>query len=312
MPVTRKQIRGMYKPFLIEAIRLENEVQAVLDEWEAENEKIVARNATSAGIKNQQALIRDLLVAVTTYLAQFGIVMNTGMGKITDVKVKQCLEESLPLLRAVQDEVAIREFKNSLEAFSSDYKANWATMAIGMYALTFIDRQKGVAISTEKTIKNIVNLCAKMGYGAKELVVILKDYINPNTKAEKPFDIARKALGASKDFRPKDVLAGSVQTNLYEITRNEASELWRNMTEDAYRDADWVKGYRWELSGSHPAPDICDDLAHHGVYDKNEERPYSHGHCLCDWVPELLTVAEMRELLEKQASLYNNSKEAKK
>ncbi len=311
MPVTHKQIRGMYKPFIIEAIRLENEVQAVLDEWEAENEKIVLRNATSSGVKNQQKLIRELLVAITAYLAQFGIVMDTGMGRITDVKVKQCLEESLPLLRAVQDEYAIRGFKNSLDAFSSDYKANWTTMAIGLYALTFLDRQKGVAISTEKTVKNIVTLCSRLGYGAKQLIETLKDYINPNTKAEKPFDIARKALGASKDFRPKDVLAGSVQTNLYEITRNEAAELWRNMTEDAYRDAEWVKGYRWELSGSHPAPDICDDLAQHGVYSKDEGRPYSHGHCLCDWVPEMLTVKEMRELLEKQASLYNSNKEAK-
>lgn len=308
MPVTRKQIRGMYKPFIIEAIRLEADVQAVLDEWEAENQKIVMKNATSSGVKNQQTLIRELLVAVAYFLSQFGIVMDTGMARISDVKAKQCLEESLPLLRMVQDDTAIRLFKNSLDAFKAEYKTNWKKIAIGVYALTFLDRQKGVAISTEKTIKNIVNLGVKKGYGAKELIEILKDYINPNTKAEKPFDIARKALGASKDFRPKDVLAGSVQTNLYEITRNEAAELWRNMTETVYRDADWVKGYRWELSHSHPAYDICDEFAEHGVYKKDEERPYSHGHCLCDWVPELLTPKEMRELLEKQASLYNSNK----
>ena len=305
MPVTRKQIRGMYKPFLVEAIRLESEVQAVLDEWEKENEKIVLRNSTSSGIKNQQVLMRELLVAITYFLSQYGIVMDTGMGRITDTKVKQCLEESLPLLRAVQDVEDLQLFKNSLGEFQAQYKNDWKLMAIGAYALTFIDRQKGVAISTEKTVKNIVTLGTQQGFGAKEMIETLKDYINPNTKAEKPFDIARKALGASKDFRPKDVLAGSVQTNLYEITRNEAAELWRNMTEDAYRDAEWVKGYRWELSGSHPAPDICDDLADHGVYEKDEERPYSHGHCLCDWVPELLTISEMRELLETQASLYN-------
>lgn len=305
MPVTRKQIRGMYKPFLVEAIRLESEVQAVLDEWEKENEKIVLRNSTSSGIKNQQTLMRELLVAITYFLSQYGIVMDTGIGRITDAKVKQCLEESLPLLRAVQDVDDMQLFKNSLNEFQAQYKNDWKLMAIGVYGLTFIDRQKGVAISTEKTVKNIVTLGIKQGFGAKEFIETLKDYINPNTKAEKPFDIARKALGASKDFRPKDVLAGSVQTNLYEITRNEAAELWRNMTEDAYRDAEWVKGYRWELSGSHPATDICDDLANHGVYEKNEERPYSHGHCLCDWVPELLTISEMRELLETQASLYN-------
>lgn len=306
MPVTRQQIRGMYKPFLVEAIRLENEVQALLDEWEAENEKIVFKNSTSSGIKSQQELLRELLVAVTYFLSQYGIVMNTGIGRISDTKVKQCLEESLPLLRAVQDTEDIRLFKNGLDKFNTDYKTKWQKIAIGIYGLTFLDRQKGVAVSTEKTIKNIVNLGTQQGFSSKQMIEVLKDYVNPNTSAAKPFDIARKALGASKDFRPKDVLAGSVQTNLYEITRNEASELWRDMTEDAYRDAEWVKGYRWELSGSHPAPDICDDLAEHGVYDKDEERPYSHGHCLCDWVPELLSVNEMRELLESKASLYNS------
>lgn len=310
MPVTRKQIRGMYKPFLVEAIRLESEVQDVLDKWEEYNTSAVIRHASSSGISNQQQLLRELLEAVIYFLAQYNIVMNVGIERISTVKAKQCLEESLPLLRMVQDTEAIESFNRDMKNLPAKY-ANWATIATGMYGLSFNDRLRGVEVSTERTIKNIITLSTRYGYGSQEVVKILKDYVNPNTKAEKPFDIARKALGASKQFRPKNVLAGSVQTNLYEITRNETSELWRSMTETAYKNADWVKGYTWELSGSHVHSGcVCEDYAEHGVYSKEEERPESHGNCLCDWIPEMMDREEMIKLIEEQVTLYNSKKEA--
>lgn len=280
--VVSKHVRGMYKPFLIEAIRLEGEVQDVLDKWEEYNTSAVIRHASSSGISNQQQLLRELLEAVIYFLAQYNIVMNVGIERISTVKAKQCLEESLPLLRMVQDTEAIESFNRDMKNLPAKY-ANWATIATGMYGLSFNDRLRGVEVSTERTIKNIITLSTKYGYGSKEVITVLKDYVNPNTRAEKPFDIARKALGASKQFRPKNVLAGSVQTNLYEITRNEASELWRSMTETAYKNADWVKGYTWELSGSHVHSGcVCEDYAEHGVYPKSEERPISHGNCYLD------------------------------
>ena len=247
---------------------------------------------------------------VASFLEQFGIVMDNGMKKISAVKAAQCLEESLPILRSIGDNVGAANFKSDMNKFADQYSARWAVIGIGIYELTLNDRLKALKLSTEKTIKNIITLGTRQNLSGKEIKEILRDYVNPQNVAEKPFDIARKALGASKTFRPKDVLSGSVQTNMYEITRNEASELWRDMTEEIYRNADWVEGYDWTLSASHPATDICDDLAEGSPYPKDEPRPNSHGHCLCDYVPHLKTKKEMMEILKNQVSLYNKNKEA--
>jgi hypothetical protein len=49
----------------------------------------------------------------------------------------------------------------------------------------------------------------------------------------------------------------------------------------------WVTGFKWNLSGSHPKPDECNEMAAHdaglgeGVYPKGEEPDRPHPNCLC-------------------------------
>jgi len=307
MPVTR-HIRGMYKPFLVDAIRLEHDVQDILDVWEVDNNRTITKYATSSGIRDLQKLQKGLMNIMMFYLAMYDTAMHNGVSRIIRTKAKQCLNESLPLLKMIGDTRSIFLFSRDMKNLPDRYR-KWSHVPSGKYDLSFTDRVKAVTVSTSRTIKNILALCNKKGYGAKDLVSILKDYVNPNTKAEKPFDIARKALGASKSFRPNGVLSGSVQTNLYSITRNQAAELWRNLTDDIYRDADWVKGYTWELSGSHiKSGCVCEDYAKHGVYPKSHPRPQSHGNCLCDWVPDIITFDEAKRLMNKHGTLYNYKK----
>lgn len=99
MAVTRREIKGMYKPYLVRAIQLEQEVQALLDRWERANDEIVKAHASSSGIKNVQQMTTELLQMVTEFLDEYGIVMNVGIVGISDVKAQQVLNESLPLLR---------------------------------------------------------------------------------------------------------------------------------------------------------------------------------------------------------------------
>lgn len=306
MAVTRREIRGMYKPYLVEAIRLEQRVQELLDDWEKANNSIILSHTSSSGIKNMQQLTNELLEMVTKFLSDYGIVMDVGIGKISTVKAQQVLEESLPLLRSVGDAESIGYFKKDMESFSGGMVSLWATIGIGLYSVNFLQRQAAIELSTKKTLNNILTLANRQKLGGQDIQKIMKDYINPNTTPGKPFDIARKALGASKKYVPKDVLSGSVQTNLYETTRNQSSEIWRDMTERAYENAEWVEGYDWVLSGSHPHVDVCDELADESPYKKGEPRPYSHGHCLCDWVAHLRSVDELRDILRSGGSLYNS------
>ena len=63
------------------------------------------------------------------------------------------------------------------------------------------------------------------------------------------------------------------------------------------------KGVRWLLSGSHPVPDICDDLASadlyglgSGGYPAGDEPPYPHPNCLCTVAP---LVEDTKEFVER-------------
>lgn len=58
----------------------------------------------------------------------------------------------------------------------------------------------------------------------------------------------------------------------------------------------WVKATQWNLSGSHPKPDECDDYASDttfngapGQYETNAVPANPHPHCLCFLTPVLMT-----------------------
>lgn len=308
MPVTRRTQDGMYKPYVREAIRLEQAVQELLDAWANTNDDIVLKHSGSTGIKDIQKLTTELLRTVSDFLAEYGIIMDAGIQSIAKVKATQALEESIPLLRSLHDNEGVAYFKRDMDAFSSTVGSTWMAVGVGAYSVNFLQRQKAIELSTKKTISNIITMAKKENMGGQQVQKILRDYVNPSDKPGKPFDIARQALGASKKYVPKDVLAGSVQTNLYETTRNESAEMWRNMTEMAYENALWVEGYDWTLSRSHPHPDMCDDLASDSPYPKDEPRPRSHSHCLCDWVAHLRPRAELEDILKKSGSLYNGKR----
>lgn len=83
----------------------------------------------------------------------------------------------------------------------------------------------------------------------------------------------------------------------------------------------WIAGTKWNLSPSHPEPDICDNYASQngGVYETSGLPPYpAHPHCLCYLTP--VVVASPREVngklradldyLEREVGL--NSSEARR
>lgn len=48
----------------------------------------------------------------------------------------------------------------------------------------------------------------------------------------------------------------------------------------------WTTGMRWNLSGSHPRPDECNDYEEAGVYAPADVPPKPHPNCLCYLTPE--------------------------
>lgn len=307
MAVTQHKVKKSHPEYLKRAILTEHEVQDLLDEWSEENDKIINANFSSAGIKDKDKTLDELIATATVMFYAYAKIMESNVGRVSKIKAEQLLDESLPVLLSLGDRIGISNFKRNIESLEHSTSQRWRSIKTGKYKLDFDDRLRALEISTGKVLTNIINHAEKNKTQAKEVKQIVKDYINPDNDPAKPFDLVRASLGASKQYVPKDVVSGSVKSNLYSTTRNELSEIWRDMTTEAYQDADWVGGFDWVLSSSHSHHDMCDDLADNSPYMKFEPRPDSHPHCLCDWVANLRPMNELKRLLKEKGTLYNSS-----
>lgn len=115
-----------------------------------------------------------------------------------------------------------------------------------------------------------------LGHNAKTIAKSVKDLINPN-------------------------VAGGVSYAAHRLARTEINHAYQTSQAERYAGEPWTTGMRWNLSGSHPAPDICNVLATRdayglgmGVYPVGK-RPDSHPNCLCYQTPEQLSEEEFIE-----------------
>lgn len=80
------------------------------------------------------------------------------------------------------------------------------------------------------------------------------------------------------------------------LARTEIQNAFHFSTIRHTRENPWVRGYKWNLSGSHPRTDVCNDMANDdhdglgpGVYKKSNVPGKPHPHCFC-----YLTTVQMR------------------
>lgn len=109
-----------------------------------------------------------------------------------------------------------------------------------------------------------INRSILLGESWKELADRVKSSIEPNVRGGVAY--AAKRLG-----------------------RTEINNAFHTAQINAHMDEPWVNGYRWNLSGSHPKPDTCDEYADQehfeggpaGVYKKGDTPMKPHPQCLC-------------------------------
>ena len=108
-----------------------------------------------------------------------------------------------------------------------------------------------------------INLGLLRGLSAKELAADIQGLISPGVK-------------------------GGVSYNAMRLARTEINNAFHNSAIRSTRDMPWVTGYRWNLSGSHPHIDVCNDYAQgnhdgigRGVYKKANVPQKPHPNCFC-------------------------------
>ena len=137
---------------------------------------------------------------------------------------------------------------------------------------SYISREENILPLSRRVYRNISLLNGQVdreiskglirGLNARELAGVVQRFIHPGTPGGASYAAMR-------------------------LARTEINNAFHQTAIRYTREMPWVEGYRWNLSGSHGRPDVCNDMAEHseglgrGVYGKAGAPGKPHPHCLC-------------------------------
>lgn len=130
------------------------------------------------------------------------------------------------------------------------------------------DRVYTSEVGVGQAVDRMVNSALAQGLSAKEFAKRAEPFINPHTP-------------------------GGLRYAALRLGRTEINNAAHASAVSAQIGKPWVEGMGWHLSGSHPKPDICDQLARggpagDGVYRPKEVPSKPHPQCFCYVTPKLL------------------------
>jgi hypothetical protein len=112
-------------------------------------------------------------------------------------------------------------------------------------------------------INDLVNNSLVLGRSAKEIAVAVRRYILPQTPGGASYAAMR-------------------------LGRTEINNAFHTTQTRSYAKQPWITGVKWNVSGSHPRPDICNEYADNdhddlgaGVFRPNNVPGKPHPQCLC-------------------------------
>ncbi len=132
----------------------------------------------------------------------------------------------------------------------------------------------------KKELEYAISSAIQKGVSASTLSKRLSKYLHdfPSLKAD-----YKERFGKAVDIR--DCEYRSIR-----LARSEINMAYRTAEQLRWNQFDFVVGFEIKLSGSHPRPDICDDLK--GKYPKSFKFTGWHPNCFCYCIPILKTEDE--------------------
>lgn len=128
-----------------------------------------------------------------------------------------------------------------------------------------------------------VNSALARGLSAREFAAEIRDFINPDTP-------------------------GGIRYAAMRLARSEINNAAHAVAVNSAQGKPWISGMQWQLSASHPKPDVCDDIAEggvggNGVYDVGKVPAKPHPQCFCTIFP--ISVSDQQFLANLVAGNYD-------
>lgn len=148
-------------------------------------------------------------------------------------------------------------------------------------------------LSTRARMDRVMNDAISQGWSSRRLARHMEQFLRPDRA----------------DLRTKKPYGTDGSADAMRLARTEITRAHGQASMTAARLNPYVNLMGWRLSGSHPKPDICDQLAAGSPYALNNIPPYpAHPHCLCQLLPIVTTTpdqitADLRQALDEAAPL---------
>lgn len=299
--------------FVLIAINLEKATQADLDDLVSRVNRLITLNTKGGQISDQYILNKQIDKVIDEFFQKFVLNLQSASYDVTQVQVVNALNEVMPKLISSGLYIEGIQLYKDLASYSEDVTKRlmyngWSGQPLGT-------RIKTLQEGTKKTVQNILENGVVEGKGAKQIAKSIEQYISPVSgeptvsATEEYVKRFGKPPAQKTNGKTPGIPRGTTQYNAYRIARTETANAYRQSTLDFYEGRDWVKGYRWVLSGSHPGPDICDDYTKQ-IYESADDVPRTHPNCLCRVRPIVMTPAEMKELRFNYGQIGNPYRDA--
>lgn len=116
----------------------------------------------------------------------------------------------------------------------------------------------------------LINETLASGLNARDFAKRARDWFNPNTP-------------------------GGVRYAAMRLARTEINNSFHAISAQKYAETPWIPNVDWNLSGSHPKKDICNELADESPYDSEEVPARPHPQCMCNITPRSVDEDEFVE-----------------
>lgn len=293
---TKTRQRKLDKKFILLAIALEREIRRELDKTRDAMAQAVIDSGNSNGIQERDSLERTLEDHIKDFWVLYALALISYNVKIAELKVEDAQGIVSRLNRAkLYDEA--RALKQTLANYPKTVERRVMTRKWAIDKKSVATRIKNVEAANIKTVRNIIDLGVKNRKSVFDIAKDIEAYVKPDPAGRRvaPWTLYRERFGRPKSYVPAGMPAGSVDYNAIRIARTESARTYRLATVEFYSKKDYVKGYEWVISGSHPKQDECDDYAAQ-TYTDPAEIPDGHPNCLCDVRPIIMSEDEMNEL----------------
>jgi hypothetical protein len=235
----------------------------------AELKRLTARSGIGAAVRRDQLALsqRAINQEMATLWARVGD--HTAAGRANAAAAAVRSTTGLTALRGVLPAADLDYMLRSAEASA---RRGIATLEarLGLSQIPLAQSvYKNTALSTGK-VDGIINAALARGASAKELADDVRQYIRPDVRG----GVSYAAMRLGRTELNNAFHAQQVQTGINEP---------------------WTTGLLWNLSGSHPRPDECNEYAdssHYtggraGVYKPEDVPAKPHPNCLCFTTPEV-------------------------